>query len=437
MCKLSISKLRTASYTEFEAQVLNYVAENVNSLHAGDEFKGVPGHQRYGVSEQVMRINDVTPDSCSVLWVSKNKNLAITFADYASGRGATTTTTTTTTAKKPAATTTGGTDDVLAALGGLFATHRQQGYDAAKQEDAARIAELEQRIAELEQQVEAAKKSTPGTTINLTIDGAAHTHHTPAVLDPKFGMLAKLLASHENIYLYGPAGSGKNVLAEELAKALGVDFYYQNTILTKFDISGYKNAGGEFEETEFFKAWTKGGLFMLDEADNSQAEAVVALNAALANGYYTFPGVGRVKANEKFYCLAAGNTNAQGATEEYCGRYKWDESSRDRFFFVKIDYNKEVEKTIAGGHEDVLQFVRALRAAAAQLQIKVICGYRALGKLAKYHDDPDMSPVDLVSGYITRGMGRDDIHELVGLLEKDGLSGNVYFKALEEIEENS
>lgn len=73
----------------------------------------------------------------------------------------------------------------------------------------------------------------------------------------------ELVANHENVYLYGPAGSGKNVLCEELAKALNVPFYYQNTILTKFDISGYKNAGGEFEETEFYKAWTNGGLLYI------------------------------------------------------------------------------------------------------------------------------------------------------------------------------
>ena len=128
-------------------------------------------------------------------------------------------------------------------------------------------------------------------------------------------MVLTLLANGENVYLYGPAGSGKNVMCEQLAKALGVPFYYQNTIMTKFDVTGYKNATGEYEPTEFYKAWTGGGLYMLDEIDNAQAEGLVTLNAALANGYYSFPGVGLIKKHPDFRCIAAGNTNGEGATE--------------------------------------------------------------------------------------------------------------------------
>lgn len=429
MCKLSIGKLRkSGGFTEFEAQVLNYVAENLDTLEAGSTFRGVPGHPRYGSSAQDMRVERVDTNGARVLWVNKGRALEVDFNDYLDGRKQTPTPTTPTTTTQPTQSTTPptaapaqGTDDVLTALGGLFEAKRLAGYNAAKQEDAS-------TIEDLKQQLEAAQKTGTGTTINVTIDGVTHTHETPKILDKGFKMLVNMLGAHENIYLYGPAGSGKNVLCEELAAALGVNFYYQNTILTKFDLSGYKNAGGEFEETEFFKAWTKGGLFMLDECDNSQAEALVALNAALANGYYTFSGVGKVVAHKNFYCVAAGNTNGQGATEEYCGRYKMDESSRDRFFFYEVSYDPRIEEAISSEHPDVIEFVRALRTAAATLQLPLICGYRAVGKLNKFYD---MDAADLLNGFVLRGMQVDDIRELTAHLSS--LKGNRFADALTDM----
>ena len=246
------------------------------------------------------------------------------------------------------------------------------------------INDLQAKIEELKKAVETAKQSGSGTVINVTIDGKTTTTKTEKVLDKQFAKVLKYVSNGENVYLYGPAGSGKHVLGEEIANALNLPFHYQNTILTKFDVSGYKNAKGEFEQTPFYNAWKFGGLYCPDELDNSQAEAIIALNAALANGYYTFADTNeKVAKHPNFRCIAAGNTNGQGATEEYCGRYQMDESSRDRFVFVKIDYNSKVEESITK-HSDILEFVRALRVASGKLQIKLICGYRGITKLDKY-----------------------------------------------------
>ena len=191
-------------------------------------------------------------------------------------------------------------------------------------------------------------------------------------------------------------------------------------------MTGYKNAAGEFEETEFYKAWTQGGLFMLDEADNTTAEAMVTLNAALANGYYAFPGVGRVKCSPKFYCMAAGNTNGQGATDEYCGRYKMDESSRDRFGFVEIDYAPEVEKAIAAGYQDVLDFVYELRGICKEQRISLICGYRAIAKLVKFYD---YNPASIVNDFILKGAEKDTVREIARRLN----GSNKYCEAFKRL----
>ena len=245
---------------------------------------------------------------------------------------------------------------------------------------------------------------------------------------PKFERVLKYVANHHNVYLYGPAGSGKNVICEQVAKALGVPFYYQNTIITKFDVTGYKNAAGEFEETEFYKAWTQGGVFMLDEADNACAEALVTLNAALANGYYSFPGIGRVECSPNFYCVAAGNTNGQGATDEYCGRYKMDESSRDRFAFVDIDYNPEIEDGLCNGHTDVLDFVRELRGICKEQRISLICGYRAIKNLTMFYDDDAAAIID---DFILKGAEKDTVREIARRLTGD----NKYCEAFKKLAE--
>ena len=269
----------------------------------------------------------------------------------------------------------------------------------------------------MEEKIKGLQDKGTGTVINVTINGETKKTTTDKILDPNFENILNLVASGENVYLYGPAGSGKNVICEEIAKSLGVQFYYQNTILTKFDVSGYKNAKGEFENTPFYNAWKNGGLIMFDELDNSQAEAIIALNAALANGYYTFPDSGeRVEKHPNFRCMAAGNTNGQGATDEYCGRYQMDESSRDRFAFIKIDYNEKIEKSIAGVHTDVVEFIHDIRQAAAKLQIKLIAGYRAIGKLCKFYD----SDVEFtLNAYIFKGMNIDDIKQISGCLCKN------------------
>lgn len=400
MCKLSVSSLRKGGFTAFEAEVLNYVV--TNNVAVGTTFKGVPNHPRYGDSEQEFNVIENIADSLEIEWVTKGKVLSLNPSQYLSSRSGATA------APSPAAPTAPTSNNAaLDALTAFMANSKTEGYNQAKSEYDPIISDLKAKLA-------AANEGGKGTNITITIDGKTTKTNTPKILDSQFGDILELVANHENVYLYGPAGSGKNVLCEELAKALNVPFFYQNTILTKFDISGYKNAGGEFEETEFYKAWTNGGLFMLDEVDNSQAEALIALNAALANGYYTFPNVGKVKAHKDFYCVAAGNTNGQGATDEYCGRYKMDESSRDRFFFVKIDYNKEIEKSIAGEHKDILSFVYDLRKISEELQLSLICGYRAISKLEKYYNKENIKFI--LDGFIFRGMLIDDIKEIAARL---------------------
>lgn len=409
MEKLSSSKLRTNGYTAFEIEIANYI--RLNDLQAGAEFNGVPGHKRYGSSKQRVRVlqNDMdTLQFARSVGDGEEKMLTI---DINNNIGTTTTATTTTPAPQPqpttaaptaSTTTTNGADAITNALAPLFKAQRQAGR-----------AEAAVEIERLKAELQAAKQQGTGTTISVTVNGQTTTTTTEEVLDPQFEFILNLVTSGENVYLYGPAGSGKNTICAQVAKALNLEFYYQNTLVTKFDISGYKNAQGEFEETAAYKAMKNGGLLMLDELDNSQAEAIIALNAALANGYYTFGNGEQVKLHKNFRCMAAGNTNGQGATEEYCGRFAMDESSRDRFAFIHIGYNSDIEKSLSKGHTDILEFVHDLRNACKSLQIKLIAGYRAIGKLAKFYETDTEA---VLNAFIFRGMQKDDIRQIAAAL---------------------
>lgn len=429
--------MRQNGLTAFEAELVNYIL--TNEISEGTTFQGVPGHARYGSSKEEELVVVFNSKTLSVERVGK-KVITINFADYAAGRKrmpttkATNTPTTSTTTnnntnninnmeeQNTTATNTNSNDVNSAALNfmsQMFAQQQEEGYKRGKSEAAAEVEELKQKLDE-------AKNAGTGSIISVVVDGKKTTTKTESVLDPNFENILHLVAAHENVYLYGPAGSGKNTIAEQIAEALGVECYYQNTLVTKFDISGYKNAQGEYEETPFYKAWKNGGLFFADELDNSTAEAVIALNAALANGYYTFPNSSeKVAKHPNFYCIAAGNTNGQGATEEYCGRYQMDESSRDRFAFIEIDYNKKVEESICGGHLDILDFIRDLRSVTKSLHIKLICGYRAISRLAKFYD---MNTKFVLDSFLFKGLSIDDIREIAAAISSD----NKYTKELKK-----
>lgn len=412
--------MRQNGLTAFEAELVNYIL--ANEISEGATFHGVPGHARYGASKEEELVVVFNSETLSVERVGK-KLITINFADYTQGRKRAATNTTTTSnntnnnnnnnmeeQNTTAAANTNNNnvnDAALNFMSQMFAQQQEEGYQRGKAEAAA-------EVENLKKQIEEAKKAGTGSIINVVIDGKKTTTKNEQVLNPNFENILHLVAAHENVYLYGPAGSGKNTIAEQIADALGVDFYYQNTLVTKFDVSGYKNVQGEYEETPFYKAWKNGGLFFADELDNSTAEAIIALNAALANGYYTFPNSSeKVAKNPNFYCIAAGNTNGQGATEEYCGRYQMDESSRDRFAFIEIGYNKKVEESICGGHLDILDFVRDLRSVTKSLQINLICGYRAISRLAKFYG---MDTKFVLDSFIFKGLSVDDIREIAAAL---------------------
>ena len=199
---------------------------------------------------------------------------------------------------------------------------------------------------------------------------------------PALEQVAAMVGAGLNVWLNGPAGSGKTTLAEQTAEALGLEFYAVGAVTSDFRLVGYTDAKGETVRTPFREAFEHGGLFLFDEIDASNPNALVALNQALANGRYPFPD-GMVEKHPDFRAVGAANTIGQGATSEYVGRTRIDAATLDRFAFVRVDYSAEVEDSMAGRFPEWAQTVRKAREAAEQHGIRHIISPRAVDQGAR------------------------------------------------------
>lgn len=254
------------------------------------------------------------------------------------------------------------------------------------------------------------------------------SHVVKGITHEKFETVLKIVAQDIPVFLTGPAGSGKNVICKQVSEALGLDFFFSNAVTQEYKLTGFIDANGHYHETQFFKAFTNGGLFMLDEIDASTPEVLVILNAAIANKYFDFP-TGRVSAHEDFRVVAAGNTFGTGSDIEYTGRYQLDAASLDRFTIVEIGYSEAIENAIANGNVELVQFVRDLRKAVEAAKIKFIVSYRAVERLSKLEQVFEES--EAVKIALLKGLEKDDVQTIYANLP----ANNRYTKAIRKIQE--
>lgn len=235
------------------------------------------------------------------------------------------------------------------------------------------------------------------------------------------------------VYLVGEAGTGKNFTLQELAEDMNLEFYFTNSVQQEYKITGFIDAGGVFHETEFYKAFTNGGLFFLDEIDASIPEVLVLLNAAIANRYFEFPN-GRVDAHKDFRVVAAGNTVGAGANELYTGRLVLDSATLDRFVVIDFDYDKNIELHIAKGNKELVNFTRGLRKFCKDNGIRATFSYRMIMNVSKL-ESAGLKLTSILEMAVLKGLDRDTINTL----QTDYTEGSAgrYYYALKEIQKAS
>lgn len=252
------------------------------------------------------------------------------------------------------------------------------------------------------------------------VEGIAHE---------EFETILAYVAADEPVFLKGPAGCGKNVTCKQVADALGLDFYFSNAVTQEHKLTGFVDAMGVYHTTQFHEAFTKGGLFFLDEMDASIPEVLIILNAAIANRYFDFPGEGRVEAHPNFRVIAAGNTSGLGNDFEYVGRNPLDAASLDRFAQIDMGYSEKVELALTNNDEDLVAFAHDLRDAAERAGCLLIVSYRCLSRIEKMKDVIGLEKA-LKTG-IVKGMPQSSLRAIVSEMSTD----NIYTNTLREISE--
>lgn len=183
------------------------------------------------------------------------------------------------------------------------------------------------------------------------------------------------------VWLSGPTQSGKTTAAKMVADAMGLDFAFHGAMNMSHELIGFVDAGGNYHSTQFVNAYRDGGLVLVDEVDAGSNEALLTLNAALANGEMALPTGEMLPRHPDFACIAAANTWGQGATAEYIGRTKIDEAFLQRFP-VKIfwDYDAKLEEKMCGNPDFARRVQRARDQAISKgLKVKITPAHSKAG----------------------------------------------------------
>lgn len=229
---------------------------------------------------------------------------------------------------------------------------------------------------------------------------AATPTKVEGTLHKKFEEVLELAVQERQVFIAGPAGTGKTTLAAQIAKALQVRYSHISCTagMSEAHLLGRMDAHGNYISTDFVDMYENGGVFLFDEVDAADSNTMLIINSALANGSMSVPNrkdARTASRNKEFYCLCAANTWGYGSSE-YAGRNVLDAAFLDRFVAsrVFVEYDQELETKIAGTHNDLLQAIWTIRKNVFQNKIRrvvstraIVSGVRSLesGKTLKYY----------------------------------------------------
>ena len=206
-------------------------------------------------------------------------------------------------------------------------------------------------------------------------DDSAGSDETPAT-GAAADVRALIAAGVRNIWLYGPAGTGKTTICKEVSSALGVPC----TVLScsagtsPAEITGFKFP--EPRPSAVSRAVGIAGVVVLDEITMLDPGVAAVANALLANGEIE-TSTGHVVRHADCVIIATANLTGTGSDRFYIGNNQLDASTLDRFSggFVHVEYSAEYE---ARFNSDVVAFVQGLRRVIKSNGLRRIASTRAI-----------------------------------------------------------
>lgn len=175
------------------------------------------------------------------------------------------------------------------------------------------------------------------------------------------------VAIHQPVWLWGPMGTGKTTVINNLCKNKNYQIYKVPKGTYKEDIYGYKLPNGEWSNTTLCRAVLDDKpddvkrFVVFDEFDTFGEGASVAANNTLSQGEVIINDVVHyIKPNTIF--IAISNTNGKGANDVYTARNPIDDATADRFTFIKVTHDFKREQAVTNDNRELITFCHKMRA---------------------------------------------------------------------------
>mgnify|MGYP005816204841 FL=1 len=234
------------------------------------------------------------------------------------------------------------------------------------------IETFHERSAEISDKVDK-KIATLQRPVKVFINDVA-TKEVTGLKHKQFPLVLECLKHFKRVWLCGPSGTGKSYLIEQCADALGFSTDNKNYEylkgsggVTESHMTGRMTFDGTFIDGSVSRAFRDGSFLCLDEFDGFDANAGLVFNSVLDNqGILATPNDKErpfARKHDDFHVAVASNTWGDGNDFDFAGRGQLDLATLDRLQSVKVyvDYDKNVERSLAGDYSDMAECLWSLR----------------------------------------------------------------------------